>query len=105
MNSDSETIMSFVVLCRAKPCGFSRSDTLCAITMDSLLAKNKLWIKITGWLAVLQTLGGWGVLTLTAIDSGAIPIPVDALVAGYVLANPHRAWLYVIAGATGSAIG
>jgi membrane protein YqaA with SNARE-associated domain len=45
------------------------------------------------------------VLTLTAIDSGAIPIPVDALVAGYVLANPHRAWLYVIAGAVGSAIG
>jgi len=73
--------------------------------MDSLLAKNKLWIKITGWLAVLQTLGGWGVLTLTAIDSGAIPIPVDALVAGYVLANPHRAWLYVIAGAAGSVIG
>jgi len=73
--------------------------------MDSLLAKNKLWIKITGWLAVLQTLGGWGVLTLTAIDSAAIPIPVDALVAGYVLANPHRAWLYVITGAVGSAIG
>jgi membrane protein YqaA with SNARE-associated domain len=105
MNSDSEAIMTFVVLCRAQPCGLHRSDTLYAITMDSLLAKNKLWIKITGWLAVLQTLGGWGVLTLTAIDSGAIPIPVDALVAGYVLANPHRAWLYVIAGAVGSAIG
>src|SRR5215468_5035001 len=105
MNTDSETI---VTACRALSCAalcFVRRDTLCAITMDSLLAKNKLWIKITGWLAVLQTLGGWGVLTLTAIDSGAIPIPVDVLVAGYVLANPGRAWLYVIAGTVGSVIG
>src|SRR5579864_3330709 len=72
---------------------------------DRLLARNKLWLKITGWIAVLQTLGAWGVLALTAIDSGAIPIPVDALVAGYVYSNPHRAWLYVLAGALGSALG
>lgn len=97
--------MTFVVLCRALPGGLFREEGVCAITMDTLLATNKLWIKIKGWIAVLQTLGGWGVLVLTAIDSGAIPIPVDALVAGYVLANPHRAWLYVIAGAVGSAIG
>lgn len=44
-------------------------------------------------------------MTLTAIDSGAIPIPVDALVAGYVFSNRGHAWLYVIAGAFGSAIG
>jgi membrane protein YqaA with SNARE-associated domain len=72
---------------------------------DRLLARNKLWLKITGWIAVLQTLGAWGVLVLTAIDSGAIPIPVDALVAGYVYSNPHRAWLFVLAGALGSALG
>ena len=70
-----------------------------------LLAKNKLWVKITGWIAFLQTLGGWGVLALTVIDSAAIPMPVDALVAGYVYANPYRAWLYVLAGAVGSALG
>jgi membrane protein YqaA with SNARE-associated domain len=88
----------FVILCH----------TACEalnITIDSLLAKNKLWLKITGWIAILKTLGGWGVLALTAIDSAAIPIPVDALLAGYVYANPRRAWLYVIAGAVGSALG
>lgn len=73
--------------------------------MESLLAKNKLWLKITAWIALLRTLGAWGVLVLTVIDSGAIPIPVDALVAGYVFANRNRAWLYVIAGALGSALG
>lgn len=70
-----------------------------------LLVKNKLWLKITAWIAVLQTLGAWGVLVLTVIDSGAIPIPVDVLVAGYVFKNPGRAWLYVTAGALGSAVG
>lgn len=44
-------------------------------------------------------------LALAAIDSAAIPIPLDALVAGYVYGNPHRAWLYCLAGATGSALG
>jgi membrane protein DedA with SNARE-associated domain len=30
---------------------------------------------------------------------------LDALVAGYVYGNPHRAWLYCLAGAAGSALG
>jgi len=42
---------------------------------------------------------------LAAIDSIAIPIPLDALVAGYVLSIPHNAWLYSIAAAVGSALG
>jgi membrane protein YqaA with SNARE-associated domain len=50
-------------------------------------------------------LGGWGVLILAAIDSSAIPIPLDALVAGYVFSSPGRAWIYCIAGAVGSAVG
>jgi len=62
-------------------------------------------LKITAWIAFLRTLGGWGVLALAAIDSAAIPIPLDALVAGYVFSNPGRAWLYAIAGAVGSALG
>lgn len=44
-------------------------------------------------------------MILAAIDSAAIPIPLDALVAGYVYSNPRRAWLYAIAGAVGSALG
>jgi membrane protein YqaA with SNARE-associated domain len=70
-----------------------------------LLAQNQFLLKITAWLAFLRTLGGWGVMALAAIDSAAIPIPLDALVAGYVFSNPHHAWLYAIAGAVGSALG
>lgn len=68
-------------------------------------AQNQFLLKITAWIAFLKTLGGWGVLTLAGIDSAAIPIPLDALVAGYVFSNPGHAWIYVIAGAIGSSLG
>ncbi|HMF15608.1 MAG TPA: VTT domain-containing protein, partial [Gemmataceae bacterium] len=67
--------------------------------------QNKLWLKITAAISALQTLGGWGVFILAAIDSSAIPIPLDALVAGWVFSSPGRAWIYCIAGAAGSALG
>jgi membrane protein YqaA with SNARE-associated domain len=70
-----------------------------------LLAENKFLLKFTAWIAFLRTLGAWGVASLAAIDSAAIPIPLDALVAGYVFSNPAHAWLYAIAGAAGSALG
>lgn len=72
---------------------------------ESLPAQNHFLLKITAWIAFLKTLGGWGVLTLAGIDSAAIPIPLDALVAGYVFSNPGHAWVYVIAGAIGSSLG
>lgn len=62
-------------------------------------------MKVAAWIAFLKTLGAWGVFILATIDSVAIPIPLDALVAGYVYSNPHLAWLYCIAGAVGSAVG
>ena len=68
-------------------------------------AKSKFFLKVAAWIAFLKTLGAWGVFILATIDSVAIPIPLDALVAGYVYANPHLAWLYCIAGAVGSAVG
>ena len=68
-------------------------------------AQNKLLLKFTAWIAFLKTLGAWGVVALAAIDRAAIPIPLDALVAGYVFSNPGHAWLYTIAGAMGSAMG
>jgi membrane protein YqaA with SNARE-associated domain len=68
-------------------------------------AVRKLLLKITGWIAFLKTLGAWGVLVLATVDSIAIPIPLDALVAGYVYSIPHKAWLYCIAAAVGSALG
>jgi len=70
-----------------------------------LPAKTKLFLKVTAWIAALKTLGAWGVFILATVDSVAIPIPLDALVAGYVYSNPHMAWLYCIAGAVGSAMG
>jgi membrane protein YqaA with SNARE-associated domain len=70
-----------------------------------LPAKSKFFLKVAAWIAFLKTLGAWGVFILATIDSVAIPIPLDALVAGYVYSNPHLAWLYCIAGAVGSAVG
>ena len=70
-----------------------------------MLAENKFLLKFTAWIAFLRTLGAWGVASLAALDSAAIPIPLDALVASYVFSNPGHAWLYAIAGAAGSALG
>ena len=70
-----------------------------------MLAQSQFLLKITAWIAFLKTLGGWGVMALATVDSAAIPIPLDALVAGYVFSNPGHAWLYAIAGAVGSAVG
>lgn len=44
-------------------------------------------------------------LLLAAIDSIAIPIPLDALVASFAFSIPHKAWIYCIAAALGSALG
>jgi membrane protein YqaA with SNARE-associated domain len=70
-----------------------------------LSPRQKLFLKITAWIAFLKTLGAWGVLVLATVDSIAIPIPLDALVAGYVFATPRHAWLFCLAGAAGSSIG
>src|SRR5260370_8575405 len=72
---------------------------------DHLPQKNALLLKLTAWIPFLKTLGAWGVAALAAIDSAAIPIPLDALVAGYVYSNPGHAWLYAIAGPVCSALG
>lgn len=70
-----------------------------------MYARSKLLLKLTAWIAALKTLGAWGVLIIATIDSFAIPIPLDPLVAGYVYSDPPKAWLYCLAGAVGSAVG
>jgi membrane protein YqaA with SNARE-associated domain len=57
------------------------------------------------WLSALKTLGAWGVFIISILDASAFGVPMDPLVAGYVFANPHKAWLYCLAGALGSAVG
>jgi membrane protein YqaA with SNARE-associated domain len=69
------------------------------------LSFHKLLLKIQVLIAVLKTLGAWGLLVSAVIDSVAIPIPVDALVAGYAYSSRHKIWLYCIAAAVGSALG
>ena len=72
---------------------------------NTALSAPKFFLKYTAWLAALKTLGAWGVFIISILDSAAFGIPMDPLVAGYVYANPHKAWLYCIAGALGSALG
>lgn len=72
---------------------------------NTLLSAPKFFLKYTAWLAALKTLGAWGVFIISILDSAAFGIPMDPLVAGYVYANPHKAWLYCLAGSIGSALG
>ena len=56
-------------------------------------------------IAFLKPLGAWGVFLLGAIDSGAIPIPIDLIVGSYIWSNRGRFWLYCLMAAIGSALG
>jgi membrane protein YqaA with SNARE-associated domain len=87
------------------------SKWLCRFSGDYPLPYNgslffhELLLKIQALIALLKTLGAWGLLLSAVIDSVAIPIPVDALVAGYAYSARQNVWLYCIAAAAGSAIG
>jgi membrane protein YqaA with SNARE-associated domain len=83
-------------------CGFSERRRL---PYNGSLSFHKLLLKLTAWTAALKTLGAWGLLLSATIDSMAIPIPVDALIATYAYSTPHKAWLYCAAAAAGSALG
>ena len=67
--------------------------------------KAKLLLKYSALIAALKALGAWGVLIIAALDASAFGIPMDPLIAGFVYANPHKAWLYCVAAAAGSAAG
>ncbi len=56
-------------------------------------------------LAFLKPLGIWGAGAIAVIDSSTIPVPMDFLLATYIWNDRPRAWLYVLLGAVGSAIG
>lgn len=72
---------------------------------NKFLPAPKFFLKYTAWLAALKTLGAWGVFIISILDAAAFGVPMDPLVAGYVYANPHKAWLYCLSGALGSALG
>jgi len=60
---------------------------------------------MVGTLAVLKPLGVWGVCALAIVDSSSIPMPIDAIVIGYVAADHARFIIYAFMAALGSAIG
>jgi len=55
--------------------------------------------------SVLEPLGSWGIFAVAFMDSAAIGIPLDPVVAGYVYAHPLKIWLYVFMASVGSALG
>ena len=50
-------------------------------------------------------MGPWGVLFISAMDAAAIGLPMDPVIAIYVYNKPSAFLLYVVMGATGSALG
>ncbi len=55
--------------------------------------------------AILQPLGAWGVFVVAALDGAAFGLPMDLVIGGYVAQNHARLLLYVLMGASGSALG
>jgi membrane protein YqaA with SNARE-associated domain len=56
-------------------------------------------------LLALKPLGVWGVCALAIVDSSSIPMPIDAIVIGYVASDHRKAAIYALMAALGSAIG
>ena len=56
-------------------------------------------------LLVLKPLGVWGVCALAIVDSSSIPMPIDAIVIGYVASDHAKFVIYAFMAALGSAIG
>ena len=71
--------------------------------MTHLGALLKKWTLLL--LALIKPLGFWGVGVIAMLDSGAVPVPMDFLLATYIWNDRSHAWLYVLMGAVGSAIG
>ncbi len=93
---------AFQLRCYQSSASFQRCG---AGLYNKSLSAPKFLLKYTAWLAALKILGAWGVFIISILDSAAFGVPMDPLVAGYVYANPHKAWLYCLAGALGSALG
>ena len=70
-----------------------------------MFVTSKVLLKYSTWLAGLKALGAWGVLIISTLDASFFGVPMDPLVAGFVYANPHKAWLYCLAASIGSVVG
>jgi len=68
--------------------------------IKTFLAKYSAWLK-----GALLPLGPWGVFIIGALDSAAVGLPLDPVVAYFVYLKPHLFWLYAIMASAGSALG
>ncbi|MFZ0735158.1 MAG: VTT domain-containing protein [Candidatus Sulfotelmatobacter sp.] len=69
-------------------------------TINHILKRYTVWI-----LALMKTLGIWGVFVIAFADSALLGMPVDFIVATYVYQDRHRLLLYVAMASLGSALG
>jgi membrane protein YqaA with SNARE-associated domain len=71
-----------------------------------LHALKQIYQKYSAWLfAVLKPLGAFGVFAVAFIDSAALGMPLDPMVAWYVYNDRTFFWAYIIMAAAGSALG
>ena len=101
----SKLAFKLVFKLKTRPISLPASAEVRKGLYNTSLSAPKFFLKYTAWLAALKTLGAWGVFIISILDSAAFGVPMDPLVAGYVYANPHKAWLYCLAGSIGSALG
>ena len=74
--------------------------------MQSIVRWMAKWKLVALFLAnFLAKFGIFGVGAAALLDSSTIPIPMDAILAGYVWYDKSHFWLYCLLGAVGSAIG
>jgi len=64
-----------------------------------------IFAKYKALLGILLPWGPWGVLAIAALDSAALGMPLDFVVAQFVWADRSRFLLYCFMGAVGSALG
>ncbi len=68
--------------------------------IKTFLTKYSAWLK-----GALLPLGPWGVFIIGALDSAAVGLPLDPVVAYFVYLKPHLCWLYIFMASAGSALG
>lgn len=56
-------------------------------------------------LPALAKLGIWGAFVVAVLDSSAIPVPIDAVLAVEIWGHKSHFWIYVLLAAAGSAVG
>ena len=81
-----------------------RISLLSSASLAPKLSSTLLHWKVV-LLVLLKPLGMWGIGVLAAIDTAALAIPMDLIIAGYVWGDRRHFWVYPVLAALGAAIG